>query len=272
MYSSASRRKKAKKQHLQGLIIGLITLLLVIGIAGAYYWTTKDATKLDKITNCPVKGSPQYISVIVDKSDVFNPVQQAYLNKYFNEFKSSIPVGASVSLYIINDKPLENIKADFVICNPGDGSDANEFYQNPSKLRKKWETSFEKPLNDQISAFMQPSEAAQSPIMEMFQIVSLATPGEAKGKPKKLIVISDMLQHTAEWSHYRNQFEFESLKNTPYFNSVRTDLDGAAVEILMVRRDKYEKLQTKRNAYFWFDFLKSINADQSAIKITMIDG
>ena len=118
---------------------------------------------------------------------------------------------------------------------------------------------------------MKPSEADASPIMEILQVVSLsAFPTESSDAKKKIVIISDMLHHTPEWSHYRGQMDFATLEQTPYFQRIRTDLQGADVQILYVRRNGMEKLQTKRHAFFWADYIDAIGGHLSLIE--KIDG
>ena len=175
--------------------------------------------------------------------------------------------GTHIALYVIDDKERKVIGPDFEICAPRTGNEANALYENPKLIRQRWLERFEQPLDRAIAGFMQPSKADYSPIMEILQVVSLsAFPPEANTAKKKIIIISDMLQHTPEWSNYRGQMDFGKLKDTAYFQRIRTDLHGAEVEILYVRRDGAEKLQTKRHAYFWADFIQAIGG-----KVTLIE-
>ena len=79
-----------------------------------------------------------------------------------------------------------------------------------------------------------------------------------------------MLQHTSEWSHYRGQTDFTSLQKTSYYQRINTDLNNAEVNILYVRRDNMEKLQNKRHAFFWANFIESIGGRVTLIE--KIDG
>jgi hypothetical protein len=192
------------------------------------------------------------------------------LHRYFENFKNSLTIGTKLILYVIEDKKKE-ISPDFIICNPGTGEHSNQYTTNPSLIKKRWREKFENPLNTIIEEFLKPSTAQNSPIMEMFQVVALsAFPSTNDSVKKRIIIISDMLHHTPEWSHYRSQLDIGALKKTAYYQKVGTDLQNASVEILYVRRDGMDQVQTKRHALFWADYIESIGG--RVVLIERIDG
>jgi len=263
------RRNKSKGNKL-GLFIIIAVFILACSVFTFKVYLSNAKIEINNKTNCPINGSPEYITIIFDKSDAFNTVQQAFLKKFFRKMKSNLKTGAHVSMYIVNDKSVENISPDFVICNPDDGESANELYENKSLLNKRWHENFEVPLDGHIESFMEPSTSSISPIMEIFQIVALSTPSEAESRSKEIIIVSDMLQHTDGWSHYKNSSNMGDFKNGKFFNRVKTDLHGAQVTILLVRRDGAEKIQKKSLAYFWADYIQEMNGEVKSIE--QIDG
>jgi hypothetical protein len=172
---------------------------------------------------------------------------------------------------VIDDRVGDELAPDFVICRPETGESANALYENPPLLKKRWREDFEKPLDAAIGEFMQPAVASASPILEILQVVALtAFPAGTGNARKRIILVSDMLHHTAEWSHYRGQMAARDLRDTDYFQRVATDLQGADVEILYVRRDGAEHLQTRRHALFWADYVESIGGRVTLVE--RIDG
>ena len=251
----------------------LIGCVLAIVTTLGYFWCDrqKQQQAFDTATLCPIDGSPAYIAVVFDKTDAYNIVQQRFLKRYFSDFKAKLTPGTRIALYVIDDRNRKVIAPDFVVCAPRTGNDANALYENPKLIKRRWQERFEKPLDQAIEGFMESSEADYSPIMEILQVVSLsAFPVESDDATKKIIIVSDMLQHTPEWSHYRGQMDFAALERTAYFQRIRTDLKGAEVQILYVRRDGMEKLQTKRHAFFWADFIGAIGGRLTLIE--KIDG
>ncbi|MGR9107730.1 MAG: hypothetical protein ACU843_12435 [Gammaproteobacteria bacterium] len=269
-YSLRKRRNKSSKQRLGILYTGL-AVLIVTALIGARAVLQSNRVATDPKTLCPLAGSAKYVAIVFDKTDTYNPIQQQFLKRFFSRLKSELPTGARVSLFVIRERNENRIQPEFVVCNPPSGEDASYWTANPKALRKRWKEGFEQPLDQAIESFMRPSSAQNSPIFEMLQIVALsAFPPGSEDTEKLLIIVSDMLQHTAEWSHYRGELDVKSLLESPYYQQIRTDLHDTEVRILYVRRDGAEALQTKAHAYFWADYLQSINARVTLIE--KIDG
>ena len=263
--------------------IGVLLLLLVAATVAALFAyklsLQQQRVALDPDTLCPLDGPAGYLAVVFDKTDSYNQVQQRYLQRWFQRLKQDLPTGTQVSLYVIDGSGQARLDPSLVVCNPDDGQHANALIENPALLQQRWRQRFEEPLDRAISAFMQPSSADNSPIFEMLQVVALSAfpaaaaagnDSDANAVPKRIVLISDMIQHTPQWSHYRGQTDLKRLKASPYFTRVGTNLQGAEVEILYVRRDGSERLQNKRHALFWADYIAAIGGRVTLVE--RIDG
>lgn len=267
MSSYRRRRQKSRTGSTRGLIIITVVVGAICALYAVRFMVESSRVEIDRESGCPQAGSPEYVAVVFDKTDGYNRIQKQYLHRYFEQFKNSLRVGARVALFVIRSSSETSIRPEIVICNPGDGQAASYWTANPRMLKKRWVDQFERPLETAIDEFMRPAEATSSPIMEMLQIVALsAFPPGTEAASKRMILVSDMLHHTAEWSHYRKQMNFEELKNSGYYRKVRTDLHGTEVQILYVRRDGADHLQTRRHAFFWADYIHSVNAKLSLVE------
>lgn len=254
-----------------GMLFTGIAFLVIVALYTSRALLDSNHIELDPITQCPIGGSPKYVAIVFDKTDAYNPIQKQFLKRFFTRLKAELPTGTRVALFVIKQKNENHIQPEFVVCNPGTGENASYWTANPAALHQRWQERFEKPLDKAIEEFMQPSTAESSPIFEMLQVVALSGyPTGAENAEKLMIIVSDMLHHTSEWSHYRNEVEFNSLLESAYYQKIRTDLHDTEVQILYVRRDGAERLQTKRHAYFWADYLNSINGRVTLIE--KIDG
>ncbi len=156
-------------------------------------------------------------------------------------------------------------------CNPGDGSDISALTGNPAAVRQRWEESFEQPVENALDAGIETEEAARSPIMEMIQAISVATfPLHATAEPRQLIIISDMLQHTEDYSQYHDPIDFGHIRGAPFFAHLQTDLGGVEVRILYARRPGVEHLQTRRHAEFWAAYIAHMGG--TLVSVKPIDG
>ncbi|MDT8424850.1 MAG: hypothetical protein RQ733_02635 [Methyloprofundus sp.] len=266
------RKQAVQRKNLIGLVLIFAVLALIAGLAFFRYELQNNQAVYDPETLCPIDvTSPKYVALVFDKSDTYNKIQQQFLRRFFSEFKAKLLPSTRISIYVIDAHNNKEISPDFVVCAPRTGDDANAFYENPKLIRQRWHERFEQPLDQAIDGFMQPAQADFSPIMEVFQTISLsAFPPHADAAQKQIILISDMLQHTSEWSHYRGQMNFSQLQKTVYYQRINTDLQQAEVNILYVRREGMEKLQNKRHAFFWSDFIQSIGGQVTLIE--KIDG
>ncbi len=270
--SRNKRQQRKKNKNFLGTVL-IIFVLSVFVLGATYYFKIQSRQQsYDQETLCPLNlPSSEYLALVFDKSDVYNKIQQSYLKRFFNNLKAELMPGTRISIFLIESLDGKEIQPDYVVCVPRTGEDANVFYENPKQIKKRWKEQFEKPLDQAIAGFMQPSQAEFSPIMEIFQYISLtAFPSGEETAEKKVIIISDMLQHTPEWSHYRGQFDLNQLMRNNYYQRIRTDLENAEVKILYVRRDGNEHLQNKRHAYFWSDFIQSLGGRVTLIE--KIDG
>ncbi|NOQ64296.1 MAG: hypothetical protein GQ582_07275 [Methyloprofundus sp.] len=268
----SKRKQAAKRKNLWGilLIIGVLAVFAFL----AFFRFELQQTKLayDPDTLCPIGvQSPKYVALVFDKSDAYNKVQQQFLQRFFSQFKANLVAGTRISIYVIDNQKDKPIAPDFVVCAPRTGVDANALYENPKRIQQRWLEQFAQPLDQAIKGFMRAGQANFSPIMEIFQPIALtAFPVINSQADKQIILISDMLQHTPEWSHYRGGMDFSQLEKSSYYQRISTDLQNAEVNILYVRREGKEKIQTKRHAFFWADFIQSIGGRVTLVE--KIDG
>ena len=272
MSRSRKRKQAARSKNILGVLLILCVLAIFAFLAFFRYELQHEQLAYDPETLCPIETeSPKYVALVFDKSDTYNKIQQGFLRRFFTEFKAGLAPGTQVSIYVIEDQKNKEIAPGFVVCAPRTGQDANAFYENPKRIQQRWQRQFEQPLDQAIAGFMQASQSESSPIMEIFQHLSLsAFPVGDSSADKQIIIISDMLQHTPEWSHYRGQMDFTALQKTSYYQRISTHLKNAEVTILYVRRDGMEKLQNKRHAFFWADYIKSMGGQVTLIE--KIDG
>jgi len=266
------RKQATRRKNMLGFVLILCVLAVFAFLAYFRYELLNKQALYDPETLCPIEAeSPKYIALVFDKSDTYNKIQQQFLKRFFSDFKVGLKAGTRISIYVIDDNKDKEIAPDFVVCAPRTGDDANAFYENPKLIRQRWQEQFEQPMDRVIEGFMQPGKADFSPIMEVFQFISLtAFPPRETRAEKQIIIISDMLQHTPEWSHYRGQMNFITLQKSSYYQRINTNLQHAEVKILYVRRDGREALQNKRHAFFWAEFIESIGGQVTLIE--KIDG
>jgi len=169
------------------------------------------------------------------------------------------------TLYSLNDD-LDTYQPTLIICNPGDGQESSELTANIQLLTQTWEQDFYQKIVAAVESQMIIDEADNSPIMEMFKFVGIRSMFESTAPEKRIIVISDMVEHTSSYSQYTQSVDFQTLKDSPYFREVRPSLDNVDVEMLYIERPELAVIQRRRHITFWENLI-----DEAGGRITLVE-
>ncbi|SAL83421.1 hypothetical protein AWB67_06402 [Caballeronia terrestris] len=244
--------------------------LFVIGVvAAAAVWVLLRPTGLDK-RFCPANGPAGQIVLLVDRTDPLSFTQkQAFEGLLDRLVAQRVPGGYLLSVFVLGEDYKSSPKAIFSECNPGDGADASEYTANKAHLKKRFETSFREPMLALADQLQTTKSAKYSPIFEMLKMTSINgfRKEDVKG-PRKLIIVSDMLHNTPEFSMYRETPEFASFHGSDYGRKMSTNLNGVDVELDYLINTP--RLQTRRNLKFWEGYFASAGA--RIVAVTPLEG
>ena len=118
--------------------------------------------------------------------------------------------------------------------------------------------TFDEEITQQMNSPNNPTTAT-SPLMEM--IVSVSNSSFLKNdasKPHYMIVVSDMIQESREFSHRRNSTDFKVWEES--FRHVRGDLKESKVQLIYLNRNDDKTTQNRKHVIFWEDFFDYLNA------------
>ena len=266
MSSRRSRRKQNKEKKGSILITSVIVMFVAIGGFVLYAMVNKQG--IDEATNCPIDGISYHKAILIDTSQSYTPVQKNWIKNQLKQIVSGTEKSEKISVYAVGENHQETIFPLLSRCNPGDASGVNPFLENKRMKQEDWEKEFIEPLNREFNDLLDGEEGKESPIMEMVQAISIAAfQNENLSVKKELFVFSDMLQNTAEVSHYKGLLNFKNFSKSPAYLRIRTDLSGVKVKIFYIRRLGHENLQKgKVHATFWQEYFNSMNADGFSIK------
>ena len=215
---------------------------------------------------CPLDGPTGHTVILIDATDEFTAIQKADLRRYFKDLKSHVPQYSQVAIYAPKEMSDEDfLSPELKICNPGDAKGISGITANPSQIQRRYDTDFSAKIDNVLDHGLMSEGAATSPVMEMIQAVSVDAFPIGTTTPKRLIIVSDMLQNADWYSHYRNKVDFESAKSSPHFQHVYVDLTGVDVEILYIGRAGYEHLQTNGHGLFWDAFFGYLHGNLLSI-------
>ena len=108
---------------------------------------------------------------------------------------------------------------------------------NPQMQKTIWNNTFFKPLEAHLRQAMLGPNATNSPIMESIQSVALTLfdPDPDRSKPRKLAIVSDLMQNTPGLSFYQSVPTLQQLQQSQVFQSHKIDLRGVQVELWPLR-------------------------------------
>jgi len=267
MARPSSRREIARRKAAAGGWIRIIVAAAVtVAIVGGYFAVSSNQQVFDPVTLCP-KEPVSITAVLIDLTDELDVAQkQDFLNQ-LDKLRASIPQYGRLSIYAVRPATDSLLTPVITRCNPGTASDASDLSGNPAKLQKRWETMFKAPLDEAFQSLTKATSADTSPILESIQSVALTElqPAAAAGKPKRLIIASDLLQNTSAINFYHGLPDANVLINSAAFHSVSTKLTGVDVDVWMFQRMSAAQVQTTALADLWERMLSAEGADVKLI-------
>ena len=263
----ARRSAAAKKRQTKNVAVGIAAIVLFLSaVAGAmYYVLTRDAG-IDRQTLCPKGGPLAHTVLLVDKTDPLNFSQkEAFLRLLEELVDRRITPGELVSVFVLGEDFRDGAKPLVEVCNPGSGEGKSELTANVAKLNATYRERFREPLLKQADALISTKPAKGSPILEMLQLISInGFRKHAVKGPNRLIIVSDLLHKTAQYSMYQGPMDFEALANTDYGRKMSAELPGVEVEIHHVLN--YPKLQNRRQLDFWKAYFSRSGAKTMSVR------
>lgn len=246
-------------------------LALLGGAIGAYLYTRASYVATSSETLCPTERPPaEVVALILDMSDRLTEVQLLSVRNHLTRLlQNELPRFAFVEVYTVQDQASAVAEPVIGLCNPGKGSDLNRVYQNPELARKRWEQDFAAVLAAKLDELMAAPESARSPIYEAVQAVAVRAFGKPQfdGVPKRLVVVSDLLQNVPEkgGSHYRGVPDFGEFRASAYFSQVRADLRDVHVYLYYMNRSDH-RIQGAEHIRFWEDYFGAQGAQVMAVE------
>lgn len=199
------------------------------------------------------------IVIVIDQSEGLSPSHKNQVEQMILEFALDakfVPVGAHISIYVFgkddfkSDGSGQRILPILNVCRPI--SDGNAFTSNRKKIDKAFQVKYLAPIKAAISQSVSVAHGERSPIFETVQYLSnLKTINRpSKSGSNKLILVSDLLQHSGAISSYKKQYQVPEI--------LIADLFDWEVHVLQLARyGKDKSFQTKQNNDMWKAYFKT---------------
>lgn len=266
----AQLSRRARERRARQIIIGSIAMFvaIVVAVSAIYFFVTRPAG-LDS-SLCPSTGPIGHYVLLVDKTDPLNFVQKEAFSVQFKDLvQRRLSKGYLLSVFVLGEDFEQNAEPLVELCNPGSGEDASELTENVKKIRRQYEEQFLLKLQNQAEALLSPQTGKASPIFEMIQLVAInAFRKHGVSGEHRLIVVSDMLHNTPQYSMYRGALDYGEFSATDYGRKVQVNLPEVLVELHYLMNNP--KLQTLRNQKFWEDHFDKAGA--RVVSVTPLEG
>lgn len=255
---------RVEKEDYWGIFMLIVAALVMVGIGGAYVYSKKNTPEIDKNTFCPKSGATSVTTLLIDATDNLSVQQKQAFLSAFQSLRDSIPLHGRLDLYFIHSTQSSLLQPVVSLCNPGNGDEISTLVGNPRQVKRMWQEGFEKPLEHEISQLLEASPEKESPIMESIQSVVLTSLSEpsVRDKPKKLIVVSDLMQHTSSLSLYHGTVDANAFMKIKSFDRIKSDLRDIDISVWMLAREN--ALNRSKLADFW----QRIFAEQGALQVS----
>lgn len=256
----ARRRRRTSGAGGQIAAIAILAIVLVAVIGGiGWFWlrATEAFVPIDEASLCPKDGITAQTVVLLDTTDALSRVTQAEVLNRLTDLTADLPRGGLLDIRVLNEDP-EKTKSVLSLCNPGAGDDVDPMIGNPDLAKRRWSDRFAGPVAEALDASVAGGAQNFSPILAALQQIAAErlTTRNQQSVPTQIVVISDMLEHTSYYSHFRDgrglstfMDTYTEIAGTRYL----TDLHGADVDFWMVMRDRPD-IDVTELAEFWLQW------------------
>ena len=260
MALSRKRKRNARAGTVFPVFVAVAAVSAVVALV--YFSVSQQPAVYDEDTLCLVGEPPSAVlAIVIDGTD---GIPSVIARKAVSGIKEAVNMAAPntlVNLYTISASAGESMSPAVSLCKPRDGSDADELTECPGCMETRFEARFERPLRDILDSLMGAEPANQSPILESIKgAVVDSFVGANQGTGKKLLIVSDLLQHSSFYSFYGGVPSLEDFETALVSEGIGSmDLLGAEVHFLVVPRQRSAD-SFKEVAWFWRQFLTNQNA------------
>jgi hypothetical protein len=240
-------------------VLGAVLLVAAVSLAGSGFYAMHSLKqkRFDPETLCPAEGARAVTLILIDKTDPLTAAEQARIRNLTAAERDASQRGERITIKLLRQKDGANetvLDTIADLCNPG--ADANPIFENPKRVAARFRNAFAEPMDAALASVNDAGSAQSSPIA---QAVHRSVEGASArdGRHLKLILISDLMEHTAGASAYSGTLNEAALRRL-IPQSTQTALKEAEVSIGLLARPRQVKQQEAAIAV-WRRFFETVS-------------
>ena len=265
MRRTGTGRRRKRRQGRQVGWWALIVVTLVGLVVAVVLLREFRPPVIDEITLCPKETGPVAgIGVMLDLTDPLSSIQHARLRGILKAAIAKAEVGTLIALGAVRTDPVR-WGAEFKLCKPLEGKEADITYQNPRLVQDRYENEFRRPFDSVLEEMLATNAANRSPIMESLQALLASTPNFLDAEyPRRILIVSDLLQHSASFSFYRGETWQTFIRSSDSRRQAR-NMNGIDVKIYRVPRSS-TRLKNADVENFWVNYFDRAGVSEISIE------
>jgi len=247
------------KNDKKGLAIFAIVFVVAVAIFVGPQFI--DKPKFDEETLCPIGTLYRQTVFLVDTTDALDGREQRNLIGELENVKDSLAEFERLSIYLISEDIGGLSDPLFDKCRPPTGDNANKFIEAPGLIRQRYNREFGDNLDEIIRRLPSTESANHSPIIEsLADVANRIRRNTDKWSSVRVLIFSDMMQHTDDWSHYSGaaSMDFGRFEKSRLGSTMMMDFGQSDVEVFYLLRPATPNPELHRD--FWAALLSSANA------------
>jgi hypothetical protein len=202
------------------------------------------------------RASADQTVILVDQSEALTDTHRRFALSFIKDYVADdarLSVRSRIALFTFSKVNFESqnspsFRPSSDVCRPP--SHGNELYENNRKITKDFYVRFLVPVTGALEQSLTTEVGERSPILETLQLISRSQEIADEGR-KTLILVSDMLQNTAGFSHYRDRRGYEDFVQSGFASDVKADFRDWNVIVVYLRRYRDRHLQQGSHVDFW---------------------
>ncbi len=138
--------------------------------------------------------------VLIDHTErISDQTRDTIVDRTIAHLTKHVKENERVSVFTISDDSKKSLRPIVSLCRPP--SDGNRMVEDVQGIRKRFQKDFERPIKEALQ--VSPSNTKESPIAQAITDISLSQ--YLRGKSNSLLIYSDMLENTKQFSLYKCQ-------------------------------------------------------------------